>query len=143
MRFLLALAALFVLIQLVPYGRDHTNPETTGEVVWDSPETEALFDRACADCHSHRTVWPWYAHVAPISWLVTHDVEEGREHFNVSTWGTQKHNEGDEAAEVVEEGEMPLAIYLPLHPEAKLSDAELKKLIEGLKATFPVAGDED
>ncbi|MBX2813652.1 MAG: heme-binding domain-containing protein [Myxococcales bacterium] len=130
------LMLLLVLIQLVPYGRDHSNPQATGEVVWDSEETKALFTKACADCHSHETRWPWYANVAPVSWLVTHDVNEGREHFNVSAWGQQEHNEADEAAEEVEHGHMPPMLYPILHPEAELSEEERSKLIAGLKATF-------
>lgn len=135
-RALLALIIIMALIQLVPYGRDLDNPAVTGTPNWDSPETKALFDRACADCHSNGTKWPWYAHVAPVSWLVYHDVEEGREHFNVSEWGRPEKNEGYEAAEEVEEGEMPLKKYLITHPEAKLSEAETQQLIKGLTATF-------
>ncbi len=141
-RFLRALAivaALFVLIQFVPYGRAHPNPPVDAEPAWASDETKALFERACGDCHSHATTWPWYANVAPASWLVTHDVLEGREHFNVSRWGSQSHNEGDDAAEELEEGEMPPGLYVAVHPEARLSEKEKAKLIEGLKATF---GDE-
>ena len=126
--------ALFVLIQLVPYGRDHTNPPVQKEPAWDSPETRALVKRTCFDCHSHETVWPWYSHVAPVSWLVQHDVEDGRHELNFSTWGVkQKH--AKDAAEEVEEGEMPIPIYLPTHPEARLSDAEKAALIRGLRAT--------
>lgn len=63
-------------------------------------------------------------------------IEEGREHFNVSMWGIQKKNDGDEAAEEVEEGEMPLSSYLIAHPEARFSKEEKALLIEGLKKTF-------
>ena len=135
-KILLGLAAFFLVIQVVPYGRDHTNPPVTGEPAWDSPRTKELFARACADCHGHNTTWPWYSNVAPVSWLVQHDVEEGREHFNVSAWGIQKKNKGDEAAEEVREGEMPPAVYLPAHPEAKLSAEEKEALVKGLVATF-------
>jgi mono/diheme cytochrome c family protein len=130
-----SLLVLLLALQLVPYGRDHTNPPVVAEPAWDSPETRALFVRACADCHSNQTVWPWYSNVAPVSWLVAHDVEEGRAKFNVSMWGQQR-NEGDEAAEAVREGEMPMKIYLPTHPEARLTPTEREQLIAGLTATF-------
>lgn len=130
-----ALLVLLLAIQLVPYGRDHTNPPVVAEPAWDSPETRALFVRACADCHSNQTVWPWYSNIAPVSWLVAHDVKEGRTKFNVSMWGQQR-NEGDEAAKTVREGEMPMKIYLPTHPEARLTPAEREQLIAGLAATF-------
>lgn len=74
-------------IQLVPYGRDHLNPPVTGEPAWDSPRTQELFSRACKDCHSNNTVWPWYSNVAPASWLAALDVSVGRKKFNVSEWG--------------------------------------------------------
>ena len=135
-KILLALVVLFVLIQFIPYGKDHTNPPVVAEPNWDSPRTKELFTRACGDCHSNETKWPWYSNIAPLSWSIYHHVVEGREHFNVSMWGHQKKNEGEDAAEEVEEGEMPLKSYLLAHPEARLSDSEKKELIEGLKKTF-------
>ncbi len=139
-KIVLGLVLLFILIQIVPYGRDHTNPPVMKEPQWDSPKTRELFMRACGDCHSNETKWPWYSNIAPLSWSIYNHVVEGREHFNVSMWGLQKKNKGDEAAEEVEEGEMPLKSYLLAHPEARLSDSEKKALIEGLKKTF---GEED
>lgn len=136
-----ALLAILLLLQLVPYGREHTNPPVVAEPAWDSPETRALFVRACADCHSNETVWPWYSHVAPMSWLVTRDVMDGREELNVSAWGRQE-NEADEAVETVQAGEMPPWFYVPLHPTAKLSPAEKQRLSAGLTATFGGAAHE-
>lgn len=132
----IALAVTAVAIQFIPYGKDHTNPAIISEPIWDSPRTKQLFDNACADCHSHQTKYPWYSNIAPVSWLLARDVEEGREHFNVHAWGTQKKNEGKEAAKEVREGEMPLWFYLPTHPEARLSDAQKQELINGLEKTF-------
>ncbi len=135
-KFILILIVLFGLIQFIPYGKNHTNPKVMAEPKWDSPQTKELFARGCADCHSNETKWPWYSNIAPLSWSIYHHVEEGREHFNVSMWGIQKKNDGDEAAEEVEEGEMPLASYLIAHPEARFSKEETQALIEGLKKTF-------
>ena len=134
-RVVLAGVALFGLIQLVPYGRDHANPAVIAEPAWNSPQTRELFFRACKDCHSHETVWPWYASIAPASWLLQYDVEEGRSHFNVSRWGQGK-QDADEAASMVRKGEMPPWFYLPAHPEARLTDAEKQALIRGLVETF-------
>lgn len=133
-RLLLGLVAAFVLIQLVPYGRAHSNPPVTATPAWSDPDTKALFARACADCHSHATVWPWYSNVAPVSWLLTRHVEEGRSKFNASVPGFGR--EAREAAEQVESGRMPDRSYLPLHPEARLSAAERTQLAEGLALTF-------
>ena len=132
---LFALLGLGLVIQLIPYGREHENPEAIREPAWDQTQTRELFQRACKDCHSNQTEWPWYSSVAPISWLVQSDVEEGRSHFNVSEWGRNE-NHGDEAAKMLREGEMPLWFYLPAHPEARFSDAEREAFVAGLIATF-------
>jgi len=130
------IAFMIVAIQFIPYGKDHTNPPVLAEPKWDSPKTKELFNRACADCHSNETKWPWYSNIAPVSWLVQYDTEEGREHFNVSMWGKQKKNDGDEAKEELEDGEMPPWFYVLPHPEAKLSESETEELAKGLLATF-------
>ncbi|MEE9904293.1 MAG: heme-binding domain-containing protein [Chlorobium sp.] len=127
---------VFAAIQVIPYGRDHRNPPVTSEPSWDSPGTRELFFRACRDCHSNETDWPWYSNIAPASWLAQIDVNIGREKFNVSEWGRKGKNEGDEAAEEVRRGKMPPWFYLPAHPEAKLDDTEKEDLVRGLVATF-------
>ncbi len=125
-----------VVIQFVPYGKTYTNPPIISEPNWDSARTKELFNNACANCHSNQTTYPWYSKIAPISWLVAFDVEEGREHFNVSTWGVQKKNKGDEAAKELRNGDMPPWFYLPTHPEAKLTQEQTLELISGLEKTF-------
>ena len=129
-----AVVVLFVLIQFVPYGRAHENPPVRQEPRWDSPATRELARRACFDCHSNETTWPWYTWVAPMSWLVQRDVEEAREEMNFSEWDRPQ-KEAHEAPEMVEKGEMPPWFYLPLHSEAKLTADEKAQLIRGLEAT--------
>lgn len=136
MKLLVFLILVGGVIQFVPYGRDHSNPPISGEPQWDSPRTQELFERTCGNCHSNKTTWPWYSSIAPVSWLVQHDVDEAREHFNVSMWGTQQRNKGSDAAEELREGEMPPWVYLLGHPEAKLNDSEKAELVNGLIATF-------
>ena len=80
------LIVLFGLMQLIPYGRTHKNPSTVLEPTWDSPRTRALAARACFDCHSNTTRWPWYADLAPFSWVVEHDVAVARDVINFSEW---------------------------------------------------------
>ncbi len=133
-KILITLIAIFVAIQFYPYGREHNNPPITNTVEWDSPETKTTFYTACADCHSNETVWPWYSNIAPASWLVQGDVDEGREHFNIST--PEGMDEANEAYELVEKGAMPLDVYLILHGDADLNKEQKAKFIEGLKATF-------
>ena len=135
-KILVGVVVAAVAIQFVPYGKNHTNLPIISEPQWDSPRTKELFNNACANCHSHQTTYPWYSDVAPISWLLQRDIDEGREHFNVSAWGAQKKNEGKDAAKEVREGEMPPWFYLPTHPEAKLTDMQKQELISGLVKTF-------
>ena len=135
MRGVAALLGLGVVIQLVPYGRDHENPKVLREPDWDCPTTREFFVRACQNCHSNETSWPWYSSIAPASWLVQRDVEHGRTHFNVSEWGRDE-NHGDDAPKLVREGEMPPWFYLPMHPEARLDDSEREAFAAGLTATF-------
>lgn len=136
---LLSVLGLFVALQLVPYGRDHANPPAGTPVAWDTPRTEALARRACFDCHSNETRWPWYSNVAPISWRVQKHVDEGRAKLNFSDFRPGNEEVGEaagEAAETVQKGEMPLQDYLLAHADARLTEAEKKELMRGLEATF-------
>jgi hypothetical protein len=128
---LVGVVALFLLIQLVPYGRNHTNPAVVSEPNWNSPQTRELAVRACYDCHSNQTFWPRYSNIAPFSWLIQRDVDEGRRRLNFSTWG-QGRMEVDHSSRLIQEGEMPPFYYVILHPSAKLSSSEQQTLINGL-----------
>ncbi len=101
---------------------------------WDAAQTRDLAVRACFDCHSNETVWPWYSNIAPVSWAVQRDVDGGRDKLNFSEWHLE--HEGDEAAETVRDRSMPPRQYLFMHPEARLSDTELDALAAGLAATL-------
>jgi mono/diheme cytochrome c family protein len=127
--------AVFALMQLVPYGHDHSDPAVVAEPQWDSPQTRELAARACFDCHSNETHWPWYSNVAPVSWLTQRDVNEGRGHLNFSEWNRTP-RAAHEVGEVISEGEMPPWFYLPMHPSARLSPAEKQALVTGLQQTL-------
>lgn len=118
----LAAGLAFLLIQAVPVRR--SNPPVSAEV--EAPEeVRSVLRRSCYDCHSHQVRRPWYAYVAPSSWLVEHDVKEGREHLNFSTWdrydARARAHVKEEIREEIDGGTMPLWYYLPLHPRARLS----------------------
>jgi hypothetical protein len=119
-------AAFVIGIQFMPV--DRSNPPVT-QVVDAPPEAMTILKRACFDCHSNETVWPWYSKVAPVSWIVAGHVEMGREHVNFSMW--DEYDEEDiadimeELWEEVEKGHMPLPNYVNMHPEAVLSEADL------------------
>ena len=134
-------AGMLLAIQLVPYGRQHSNPPITGEPGWDSPETRALARQACFDCHSNETEWPAYASIAPASWLVQRDVNEGRAVLNFSEW-PRPQEEATEAAETVLEGEMPPRAYTLVHAHARLGAAERDRLARGLAKTLGVKPEE-
>ncbi len=139
-RILVIIAALVGLsvicllaIQLIPFGRTHNNPPVTAEPSWPDPATRALAVRACFDCHSNETSWPWYSNIAPISWVVEFDVLRGRRGLNFSEWGNSQRGLR-ELTGIMREGEMPPASYLLTHPQARLSAAEKAQLVQGLAA---------
>lgn len=134
---ILAGIAVLLLIQVIPYGRTYTNPPVVSEPSWDSSTTRAIAKRACFDCHSNETIWPWYSRIAPLSWLVKYDVDEGRSELNFSEWqnGAREGERPDKISKEISKGEMPPFLYLPAHPEARLSAAEKRQLIDGLNAT--------
>ena len=131
-----ALGVVVVLVVMPLVRPTRENPAVTGDLVT-PPDVKSVLKKACYDCHSNETVWPWYSNVAPVSWLVARDVNEGRKHLNFSVWESYEQKRKDkkleEIGEEVSEGEMPMAIYVPLHPEAKLSDAEKKLLVDWAK----------
>ena len=133
--FVVAGVLLFLLIQLVPYGHIYTNPPIVSEPKWDSPQTREIAKRACFNCHSNETYYPWYAYVAPVSWLLRWDIDNGRAAYNFSDWINYP-SSADELAEVLLEGEMPPWQFLIMHPEARLSDAEKQQFIEGLRKSL-------
>jgi hypothetical protein len=130
---------LFVAVQLIPVWALKSNPPVVAEPKWDSTQTRALAEKACFDCHSNETQWPWYSNVAPVSWLVIMDTVRGRDHLNFSEWGTSR-AEIDDVGEVIQRGAMPPANYISAHPEANLTSAEKQQLIDGLYKTIGASG---
>lgn len=130
MRTVGVLAAALVLMQFVPV--DRTNPPLGGEVPA-PPEVRTILKRACYDCHSNETVWPWYGRVAPFDWLMERDVREGRREVNFSTLADaplkRRQRKWMEIPEQVEKREMPPWFYTAVHPEARLSDADRAALV--------------
>jgi hypothetical protein len=130
----LGLLALLLVVQLVPYGHDHSSPPVTKAAGLD-PATRAIVTEACADCHSNLTRWPWYTSVAPASWLTESDVKGGRKILNFSEWDKSRPG-ASEIVEQVQSGEMPPLQYKLIHPAARLSKTEKQQLVSGLQATL-------
>jgi len=123
-----AAAVLLAAIQLVPVSR--TNPPVSSALAA-PPAVAAILRRACYDCHSHETIWPLQAYLAPLSWLVARDVNEGREELNFSAWDrVDRKKVAKKLPEEIAEGEMPPWLYVVAHPEARLADADRKLLID-------------
>jgi len=129
-----ALAVVLFLVAAQFIRPELTNPPVNPDATFEAiakpqPAAASIMKRACYDCHSNNTVWPWYSQVAPVSWLVADDVNEGRAHLNFSEWGllgpevSQKRLEA--VCKEVKGGEMPLMQYLLIHSEAKLTPEEI------------------
>ncbi len=136
-RVVLLVVALLVVAQFIPVTR--TNPpvdaaQTISATTPIPPSVASILDRSCQDCHSSRTVWPWYSQVAPASWFLVHHVNEGRREMNVSDWGRyparRKDRKLKEICEQVTSGKMPLQTYTFLHPQAKISGSDEKILCD-------------
>jgi hypothetical protein len=136
--------ALLVLAVLALVGAqlvrpDRTNPpedpaRTLEAALAPPPEVSAILARACADCHSSRTRWPWYTNVAPLSWWIADHIKDGRVEVSFSEWATysprKQAHKLEEMCEQVQQGGMPLGSYTLVHRDAKLSPADVKLLCE-------------
>jgi Haem-binding domain len=131
-----ALVAGFVLLQFTSPPR--TNPPVApGHDLLATnappPEIATLLHNACYDCHSDETRWPWYSHIAPVSWLVAGDVAHGRERMNFSDWPRALPERAakrlERISEEVDDKDMPPAKYTLLHPEARLTAGQREQLI--------------
>lgn len=138
---LLGLVAVFVILQLIPRSLPEVEINNPDDFLQNNAvpgEIEAMLQASCYDCHSNETRYPWYSYVAPISWLVKRDTQEGREHLNFSHWQSFEKADMAEAyyeiADEVGEGEMPMKIYPLMHAEAKLSDEQRKTIVSWAEA---------
>ena len=134
---LVGVACLFVIVQFIRPAK--TNPVADPSLAIEShvqvdPTVGAIFDRSCVDCHSNKTRWPWYSHVAPVSWFVIDHVNEGRKELNLSEWGKydQRRQLGKlrQICREVTNGAMPLGSYTPMHAGSKLTPDDVKTLCD-------------
>jgi len=130
-KLLIILILVFIGIQLVPMNVPADLPVKEGDALEAPEDVQAILKRSCFDCHSSHTTFPWYSNIAPVSWFTKHHVEEGREHMNFSTWGSYKDEKKLKYLEKIPkaiEKKMPMASYLIMHAEAKLSDEDKKAI---------------
>ena len=128
-----ALVLLVLAIQFIRPSRTNPRIDPSLEInarQFVNPAVQSIFSRSCNDCHSNRTNWPWYSSVAPASWLVAHDVHNGRSAMNLSQWGTypeaKAHDLLHEICKEVSAGEMPGMSYKLAHPSAHLVAADVQ-----------------
>ncbi len=130
---------VFIVIQFIPYGRNsHSNPAATNPFQWTDPTAEAIAKTSCYDCHSNETKWWWATNIAPFSWLIQHDVDDGRGRLNFSEFDGLP--AADRFQSVVQEGGMPPLQYTLIHPSAKLTDAQKRTLIQDYAAGLAASG---
>ncbi len=133
-----ALVGIFLLLQLTNPAR--TNPPVKRDAIAAANPPAAIaasLRAACYDCHSYETKWPLYSRIAPSSWLIVADVNEGREHFNFSDWpedSARAAKKLDRINEVVDYREMPPKKYTALHPEARLTEEQRKAIMDWTEA---------
>jgi hypothetical protein len=127
------IAGVLAVMQLVPYGRTHSNPPIVREPPWSSPHLRELAVRSCYNCHSNETSWPWYAKLAPLSWVVQFDVETARSVVNFSEWN-RTYDLAPYSGQSVMTGNMPPVKYRMAHKEAELTQQETLELAQGLNA---------
>ena len=125
-----------------------TDPERTLSARVEVPnDVAAVLDRACRDCHSNETTWPWYSQVAPVSWFVIDHVDHGRSHFNYSDWAKYEPREAanllKDSCEMARKGAMPLPSYLWMHADARLAPADVETICAWTKTTLALISSHD
>ena len=130
LKWFLALLGAVLLLTVIALFME-TNPPVTGEPAWDSPQTRVLAQRACFDCHSNETSWPWYDRLPVGSWIAAFDTIRGRRALNFSEWSVGGRIR--DMAESIQGGSMPPGLYTLMHPNAILNAQEKQQLIQGLQ----------
>lgn len=141
-RICISVLVVLVAIQLIPATRTNPAVDARSSLLADNglpPNISAILQRSCQDCHSNRTTWPWYSHVAPVSWVVASDVNGGRRHMNLDEWGfynlEKKQSRLTKICEELKSGDMPDTKYTLIHRGAKLTDQQRTTLCDWAEAT--------
>jgi hypothetical protein len=127
----LAILVLLVAFQFIPANRSNPTVEPSQTIYVTLPvpaDVKTVFERSCKNCHSDETSWPWYSYVAPVSWVIVHDVRQGRKAMNLSEWGGYpiniKANKLEEICEQLTNGDMPDRKYTLIHGKGRPTTKE-------------------
>ncbi len=150
-QYLLGIPVVLILVlQLVPNELPSVESDNPGDLIGSgiiSDDVAQLLKTACYDCHSNEPSYPWYAHVAPTSWLVSRDVREAREELNFSNWENydliDQIGKLDDIYSEVEEGKMPLGIYTIMHPSAKLSEEQRQAIVSWAEEAMDIIAESE
>lgn len=141
-KILLALVAVLIIIQFIRPEKNLSDDQTMDiSTKYDVPaDVKNILAVACNDCHSNKTVYPWYYNIQPVAWWMNEHIEDGKRHLNFSTFTSlsiaRQNHKLEETVEMVEDNAMPLESYtaLGMHPEARLTTAQRERLISWAKA---------
>lgn len=138
-RILVLIILVLGVIQFIPHKRkESVSVDASAKFTTENTEVRSILDKACMDCHSNESEYPWYADIVPVNYFLDNHIEEGREHLNFSEWNTlptkDREHALEEIVEMVEEKEMPMLSYWLVHWEAKLTDAERATLVDYFKS---------
>ena len=137
------LVVIGIAVQFVPNELPPVQTSNPGDLIGSGIVEESMANilkSACYDCHSNETNYPWYSHVAPVSWLVAKDTREGREEVNFSNWQDLELLDQlailDDISSEVSEEHMPMPIYTWIHPEAKLDENQRQQILAWAETTM-------
>lgn len=147
-KILIALLIVFVVAQFFGPEKnegDYASIEPFLTETKPSSEVQGILKESCFDCHSSVTRYPWYNNITPVNYWLADHIKHGKGHFDVSKWNDydtkKKDHKLDELIEMVEDKTMPLDSYTWTHTEAKLTDAQIKSIVDwakGVRATYAV-----
>lgn len=133
-KILVPIVLILGIIQFIPHEHPTATADASDMIVVENAEVKSILDKACMDCHSDNTTYPWYAEITPVNMWIDGHIEHGREHLNYSEWNSLSEEDRrhaiKETIEVVHEKEMPMLFYWLIHWDAKLTDAERETLVD-------------
>lgn len=145
-RILLIIIIILIGIQFIRPAKNQSNDVLTSDIshVYPVPQNvSVILKKACNDCHTNNTVYPWYAQIQPVGWWLNHHIKEGKDELNFNEFGAyavqRQYHKLEEVVEQVKEGEMPIWSYTLIHTNAKLTDEEKQTLInwaQGIRNTM-------